>query len=237
MSQQPPQYPPANPPPGGGPPQGGWTSPPGGQPPGGQPPGGWGPAGPGGPGGPPRRNNTPLIILAVVVAVAVVGGGVFLLTQGGGRSEEEEAYIDALAESSERSQGGDAPIELSGEEHRCLATAAVDTVGVERLQEIGTPEEIRQDDSGEPLNDIDLNLEEAGTYYDSANGCVDFREIFMADIEEAGLSQDQIDCVDRAINDQILRDLLVAEFAEDEDAQDEANDAADEATEECDLPG
>lgn len=250
---QPPQYPPGYPPPGGVPP-GGWgqppgsgDQPPGGVPPGGGPPGGgppdggppqgWGPGGPGDPyGGPPRRSKAPLVIVLVVIAALAVGGGVFLLTQGEDRSDEEQAYIDALTVAAEANEDEEFP--LSEEENRCLAAAAVDTVGVDRLRDIGSPDEIREDaGDGDPLEDVDLDLDQAGTYFDNASDCIDFREVFVEGLERGQLTEDQIDCVNENISDDVLRQLLVAEFAEDEDAAAEADEAANEATEECDLPG
>jgi hypothetical protein len=230
MSQPPPQYPPASPPPGGGQP-GGWSTPPGGQPPGG--PGGRGPS------GPERRRNTPLLAILAVVVVVAVGGGIFLLTQGGGgRSDEEEAYIDALTEASER-DARSADVELSADDHRCHATAAVEALGVEEFRDMGTPDEIAEDEDLDPFSDISPDLEQSRAFYDSAVDCgFDFRDVFMGDIEEVpGITQEQIDCVNRSITDEILRDILVANFAENEEAYEQASQAADEATADCDLPG
>jgi hypothetical protein len=195
---------------------------------------GWGPGG--GSDGPSGRRNTPLVVLLVLVAVALVGGGVFLLTQGDERSEEEQAYIDALTDSAEASEGEDTEIPLSEDENRCLATAAVDAVGIEELREVGTPEEVRDNDSGDALEEVDIDLEQAGAYYDRARGCVDFRDVLTADLEDQGLSSEQVECVNRQVGDDLLRDLIVAGFAEDDDAAQEAEEATDEATESCDLP-
>lgn len=239
MSQPPPQYPPGGPP-SGGVPSGGWEQPPGGQPPGGTPPGGWGPGsggyGAGPPAGPPGRSKAPLIIVLAVVAVVLVGGGVYLLTQGEERSEEEEQYIDAITASAEANEDQDSEEALSEEENRCLAIAAVDTVGLERIREVGTPEEIRNTD-GDPLESIELNLEQAGAFYDEADGCVDFRQVLLNDLESSGLTSEQIECVDQNLGDDLLRDLLVAQFADDTDASSEAGQAVEEATSSCNLPG
>lgn len=236
MSQPPPQYPPGSPDPGGVPP-GGWGTPPGsGPPPTGLPPQGWGPGGPGGPdGGPPQRSKAPLVVVLVVLVALAAAGGIYLLTQDEGHSEEEQAYIDAITDAAEANEQEEFP--LTEEENRCLATAAVDTVGVEQLREAATPEEIRETTSGEPLENVDLDLGEAGDYFDRANDCIDFRDVFLESLEQGGgLSSEQISCVDDSIDDRLLRDLFVAEFAEDEDAADEADRAADDATEDCDLP-
>jgi hypothetical protein len=230
---QPPQYPPGNPPPGGAPP-GGWGTPPG---PGGPPPGGPGGVPPYG--GPPRRNNTALIVIVAVIAVVLVGGGVFLLTQGGDeRSEEEQAYVDAITDGVLASQEeSDAGFELTEDQARCYSEGIVDTVGIERLRDAATPEEIRNADEEDPLESVDLDLQQAGDFYGRTDGCIDWRNVFMQSIEAGGgLSDEQIDCVGRTLPDDVLRDLLVAQFAEDEDAEEEAGDAADEATESCDLP-
>jgi hypothetical protein len=176
-------------------------------------------------------------VVVVVIAVALIGGGAFLLTQGGDdRSEEEQAYIDAIAETGLANQGGD-DLRLDENEARCLATAVVDTFGVETLRDEASPEEIRANPEDDPLEDIDVGLPQAEGLYDSTSGCIDYRGLLVVSLQEdSGLSPEQIDCVNRSLSDQHIRELLVAQFAQDVDAGEEAGNAADEATEDCNLP-
>lgn len=167
------------------------------------------------------------------MVVVAVGGGIFLLTQGGGRSDDEEAYIDALTEASERDANA-ADLDLTAEEHRCRATAAVDVMGVEEFRDMGTPDEITEDEDIEPFSDISPDLEQSRAFHDSATDCgIDFRQMWLEGLERSGATQEQVDCIDRTISDELLRDLLVAEFASDQDALEEANERAEEATEDC----
>lgn len=185
-------------------------------------------------GGPPRRSNAPLIVVLVVVAVALVGAGALLVTQSGGddegSSDEEQAYIDAFVEMDAPSQSN-----YSQEQTRCLAEIVVDTVGVDRLQEAGTPDEIRENAGGGGISDLGIRLDEdqAGAVYERAGDCIDFRALVMDTLRQRGYTEAQIDCVDQYLPDDLLRDSVIAGIMEDEQAELEASRAIDEVTAPC----
>lgn len=227
MSEQPPPPPPEPPhapPPGQVPPQ-----------PPGAPPPGWGPGGPAG--GPPRRPKTRLIVALAVIAVLVVGVGVVLLARGGdGRSEEEQAYVDAVADS-----GAEESEELgfSAEETRCYAGAIVDAIGVDRLREHATPEEIRERGGEGSFDALELDRGQAETLYDSASDCIDFRRVLVDSARAEGMSEAQADCFEEALTEDLVRDFMLATFAEgaESDEATEAVERIEEAAAPCENAG
>lgn len=171
-----------------------------------------------------------MVVALVVVAVVVVGGGAVLLTRGGDeRSEEEQAYVDALAAYSD-SQDAEG-VTFDAEESRCFAEALVDAVGVDRLRELATPEEIRPagDEDEGPLDDLEVDRSQAEAIYDDSDGCVDYRRMFLDIPRESGASDAQLDCLDSDVTDDEVRSYLVATFDEDLEAIEE-HEAAFEAT-------
>lgn len=185
------------------------------------------------PGGAPRRSKAPLVIALVVVAVIVVGAGAVLLARGGdGRSEEEQAYVDALADWTESQQAED--LDFDGEESRCFAEAIVDAVGVGALQDVATPEEIRANTEDDPLDAVEVDRSQAEAIYDDTDGCIEYREVFLNAARRQGeLSDAQLECLDEALTDELVRNYLVATFDEEEEALQDAEQALDEAAAPC----
>jgi hypothetical protein len=164
--------------------------------------------------------------------VLVVGVGVVLLARGGdGRSEEEQAYVDAVADS-----GAEESEELgfSAEETRCYAGAIVDAVGVDRLREHATPEEIRERGGEGSFDAFELDRGQAETLYDSASDCIDFRQLLVDLSRAEGLSGAQADCFEEALTEDLVGDFMLAVFAEGDESDEAA--AAVRAIEEAAAP-
>jgi hypothetical protein len=168
-----------------------------------------------------------------VIAVLVVGVGVVLLARGGdGRSEEEEAYLDAIVDAgAQESQ----ELDFSAEESRCYAGAFVDGVGLDELREHATPEEIRAGGGEGSLGAVEIDRGEAETLYDSASDCIDFRQLLVDLARAEGLSDAQADCFGEALTEDLIRDFMLATFAEghESDEATEATRAIEEATVPC----
>lgn len=230
MSQLPPQQPPDRPLPGAAPP-GGWTIPPG---PGGPPPEdltrqSWGQGDPDG--RPPRRSTIPLMIVLAVLAAVVVGGGIVALTRDGDkRTEEEQAYIDALADFTEAQQADD--LDFSAEESRCFAEAIVDAVGVDGLQAVASPAEIRTGSEA-----IQVDRRQAEAIYDDSSDCIDYRQILLNNARQEAMPAAQIECLDRILTEDLARNFLVAQLAGDAEAMEEPGRALAEAAAPCDNAG
>jgi hypothetical protein len=176
------------------------------------------------------------MIVFVVIVVVVVGGGIVVLTRGGDeRTEEEQAYIDAVAAVTEAQQAED--LDFSAEESRCFAEAIVDAVGVDRLQEVATPEEIRTGGEGGPLDAIDLDRRQAEAIYDDSSGCIDYRQILLNNARQEALPDAQIECLDRILTEDLARNFLVAQLVGDAEAMEEPGQALADAAAPCENAG
>jgi len=177
-----------------------------------------------------------MIVLAVL-AVVVVGGGIVVLTQGGGdgRTEEEQAYVDALAGYTEAQQAED--LDFGAEESRCFAAAIVDAVGVDRLQEVATPEEFETGGEEPPLDAVQIDRRQAEAIYDDSSGCIDYRQILLNNASLEPLPEAQIECLDRILTEDLARNFHVAQLAGDFEAMEEARQALADASAPCEIPG
>ncbi|HEY8525726.1 MAG TPA: hypothetical protein VIL48_12210 [Acidimicrobiales bacterium] len=188
-------------------------------------------------GGPPRKNKTVPLIIGLVVLVVIVVGAVVLLTGGDdGRSEEEQAYVDAITDYILASQDESEGFTFEPEQAECFAGAAVDAIGMETLQEVATPEEIRASagEAAEPLDPIDLNREQAEQVYDNTNGCVGYRELVVQSARTRGnLSDSQVACLEDVLTEDLVRDFMVANMLEDDEATNQAGEAMSAAAAPC----
>lgn len=176
-----------------------------------------------------------MIVLAVL-AVVVVGGGIVVVTQGGdGRTDEEQAYVDALAGYTEAQQAED--LDFGAEESLCFATAIVDTVGVDRLQEVATPEEFETGGEDPPLDAVQIDRRQAEAIYDDSSGCIDYRQILLNNASLEPLPEAQIECLDRILTEDLARNFHVAQLAGDFEAMEEAQQALSEAAAPCENAG
>jgi hypothetical protein len=167
-----------------------------------------------------------------VLALVVVGGGAALLLLGGDeRSEDEQAYVDAIAAYTESQQSEE--LSFDAEQSRCFAEAIVDAVGVDSLRDVATPEEIRTSEEEDPLDAMEVSRGQAEAVYDDANGCVDFRQVFLDSARQNGVTDSQLECLEGALSEDLVREYLVATFDEDEQDLEAADQALGEAAAPC----
>jgi hypothetical protein len=161
-----------------------------------------------------------MLAVSVVVMVAVGaacgdGGG------GGGESTSEEGqeYVDAIVASNDDS-------DLTDDENECFARAFVDAVGVEELQGAVTPDEIREDPESSPEDfGISLDDAQADAFWEDVNECMDVRAAFVEGLTEGeDMSEETVDCLEDAIDDDLLKRILVTSLMEGEDALEEDED-------------
>jgi hypothetical protein len=137
---------------------------------------------------------------------------------GGGESSSAEGqeYVDAIVASNDDS-------ELTEEENECFARAFVDAVGVEQLQGAVTPEEISEDPESSPAEfGITLDEDQADAFWEDVNECMDVRAAFVEGLTEGeDMSQETVDCLEDAIDDDLLKRVLVTSLMEGEDALEE----------------
>jgi hypothetical protein len=166
------------------------------------------------------RRTMLAVSLVVMVAVGAAcgdddGGG------GGGESTSEEGqeYVDAIVASNDDS-------DLTDDESECFARAFVDAVGVEELQGAVTPDEIREDPESSPEDfGISLDDAQADAFWEDVNECMDVRAAFVEGLTEGeDMSQETVDCLEDAIDDDLLKRILVTSLMEGEDALEEDED-------------
>jgi hypothetical protein len=163
-----------------------------------------------------------MLAVGVVVMAALAsacgdndGGG------GGSESSSEEGqeYVDAIVASNDDS-------ELTDEENECFARAFVDAVGVDELQGAVTPDEIREDPESSPDEfGITLDDDQADALWEDVNECMDVRAAFVEGLTEGeDMSEETVDCLEDAIDDDLLKRVLVTSLMEGEDALQEDQD-------------
>lgn len=137
------------------------------------------------------------VLLATTTVAAACGGG----------SGDDEALIDALESSLDLDSEGLGDLDLDG---RCASEALVDALGGASGAEekYGITAETVAEDS-----DFDVDLEQ-GDAEAAAAGIWDcgMASAFAAGMTEAGLSQDDADCVTENLDQSILQQVLAAEF-------------------------
>ena len=132
-------------------------------------------------------------------------------------SEEERPYVDALIADAAEDEGDD--MELNEAQAECLAPRWVSILGVERLEAAGIdPDELADDDLD--FSELGLSESDGEAMFDALEECdVDIRESFLAGMtEESDMSDDDRQCLDEALDDDLLRRLLVTTFVEGDDA-------------------
>lgn len=159
----------------------------------------------------------------MMLAVAVLATGAFGAAcgddDGGGgsggesSSDEGQEYVDAIVASNEES-------ELTDEENECFARAFVDAVGVNQLQDAVSPDEIRDNPQSSPEElGITLDGDQADAFWDDVNDCMDVRAAFVEGLTAGeNLSDETVDCIRGAFDDDLLKRVFLTSLMEGEDA-------------------
>lgn len=166
------------------------------------------------------------VLLATAIAAAACGGG----------SGDDEALIDALESSLDLNSEGLGDLDLDG---RCASEAMVDALGGASGAEekYGVTAETVTEDA-----DFDIDLEQADAEA-AAAGIWDcgMESAFAAGMAEAGLSEDDAECVTGNLDESILQQVLAAEFMGDAgaslmaDADEAIGSSMLDAMAECDV--
>jgi hypothetical protein len=149
-----------------------------------------------------------LLVLGIVAAACGNGDG-----DGDDPAAIEEEYVEAFAATR-------ADDDFTNEETACIARALVDAVGVERLEPIVTPTEIRDNPERSPVElGATMNDEQMDLFWADLNTCVNIRELFIEGIAADGDVSDQaMACLEGAIDDDFLKPLIVTLVLEGEEA-------------------
>lgn len=181
------------------------------------------------PPGSPRRNNAGVTAAVVVLLVMAAGGAAFFFLGGDDKqaSETDEgmAYVEAFFASMVDDYPGD------DSDVRCLTTALVNELGVGYLRDAGISAEGIRDNPDMSIFDLGVEIDrpQADGIYDSADGCMDFRDYFDAVYENEGLSGDDVDCMNDQLSDADIREIMLGGITttdEDDDTRAVDNAAA-----------
>ena len=166
-----------------------------------------------------------LTVAAVAVGIGGCGGDDDDDASGDGDdvevSEDAQPYVDAMIESFDNSDPDE--LQIDREQAQCLAPRWVEAIGPERLAEAGIEPEDFSSDQDVDLSTVGLTEDDGNEMYDAFEACgIDIKNVFvqsMATDEE--LSAEDAECLEGAVDDDLLRRILVTTFVEGEDALDQ----------------
>lgn len=156
----------------------------------------------------------------MVVAVLVVAG---ILLIGNGGSDTRDEYVSALRDGLEANPDevdafADPTNPLDESTIPCFAEAMVDLAGVEALEEVATPDEVREDPA--VLEGMDdpfqggqtLTRAEAEQFWDSLEPCLDVGELMYESFRDRGATEAQARCAADRLPADALRELMIISF-------------------------
>ena len=142
------------------------------------------------------------------------------LTACGGGADEQEAKDNLKASFTEDDSLGAA----TEEQAECVADGMVDELGVETLQEYNILDEdlAYNEDPGE----VEMSEDDADKASTVVVDCIDLASLFTSEMESSdqGLTDEQKECVEGAIDEDAMKEMLSAEF------QGKESDAMDDMT-------
>jgi predicted small lipoprotein YifL len=139
------------------------------------------------------RSVSVLVALLVVTTLAACGDD----------GPDLEPYVDAVAADLAKAPEDDSP-PFSEEQARCAAEHAIDAIDEDVITGFDTPEDLVAA-TEENLASLDLDDATLDTIADDIVACVGGVEFFVDFLTEAGVSDEQVDCV----RDSITEDELV----------------------------
>lgn len=137
----------------------------------------------------------------------------------GTRDEYVEAFLPGVAQI-----GGDE------QQTQCAAEATVDTIGVDELNDVTSPDKVSETGTFDTVSmGIELDEETGNALYDAIDGCVDLYELMMS---QTG-SPEVADCLRSKVPEEMVREMLVGVFTSAEQISGDAEAALTTAYTEC----
>lgn len=154
-------------------------------------------------------------LMRVVASLLLTGTVAAACGDGDGddSSEARDEYVDAIAATRQDEQ-------FTSAETECIARVFVDAIGVAQLEAVVTPDEIRDNVDSSPADlGISMNDQQRDVFWNDLNACVDVREIFIEGIAaDEELSDEAVECLEGAIDDDVLKPLIVTVLVEGQEA-------------------
>jgi hypothetical protein len=150
---------------------------------------------------------------------------------GSATSPDAQAYVDAMIDSFDNADP--AELQIDREQAQCLAPRWVEILRPERLAEEGIEPEDFAAEGDVDLSVVGLSEAEGNELYDALGACdIDVRNLFIQSLTAGeDLSEDEVQCVDDAIDDDLLRRIMVTVLVKGDDALNENQQLANEMTE------
>lgn len=159
-----------------------------------------------------RRLRTSLV---AVCATAL------LVSCGGEDSESADAqpYVDAVSEAVTAGQ-----IDMDEEQSQCFGEGFVDVVGLDKLEDTGTPEEIGRQFQDLELVELELSQGEGEDVYDTFESCGYDMRADLLDSLFAGqkMAEETQTCIEDAVDEDKLRSFVVTMMTEGSEAAQES---------------
>lgn len=158
-----------------------------------------------------RRIRAAEALVKAVVGVAVVGAAA---CSAGDEGHDRADYIGILSGGVEG---------ITDEESTCMSSAAVDTIGVDALEDADVYDKIQENPDGS-LADFGITLtdEQQSSLYDDLDACKSMRELFQETLESSGgLSPALAECVVGKIDDATFERIIMTTYTQGDDALDD----------------
>lgn len=175
----------------------------------------------GGRGQPSSKGTNPLIFVAAAAVLVVIGVGVYFVLSNGDDDDQRDEYVDAITSGQVAAlEGTEDPFDLSETDIRCLAEVMVDVVGVDRLADQHTPEELQNEVREDPdfrLDVGDPTREEAEELTDGLDRCWGFfektRDLALSRASgNPEATPEFLNCATEALDDDFLRSVTIGDF-------------------------
>lgn len=140
-----------------------------------------------------------LVLVALVMLLAACGGG------GGGLSAEEQAKADEITAELIADTSAENPF-AQEEQASCFSEGLVKELGLDRINALDTGGGVEEGFGN-------MTAEEQGTVADLAIDCIDIQAYMGEMMATAGLPQEQADCVAEGLDDDLIKELFLAQIS------------------------
>ena len=158
-----------------------------------------------------RRRLVPVVMTILVPFVLTACGG----DDGEGGSDEAKPYVDEM---SQALTGEDSP--MDDEQADCFSEGFIDVVGLDKVKEAGSAEEVGQLASDFDFSSMDLTEDQGNEIYDNFDECgVDLRQQLLDDLDaDNQMPEEGKECVTDALSEDVLRDFFVTGMVDGQEA-------------------
>jgi hypothetical protein len=117
-------------------------------------------------------------------------------------------------------------LQLTARQAQCVSPRWVDTIGVDRFEEQDVAPENITDEAEDELPQLGLDEAEGNELYDAFEACdVDVPALFVQSLaSDTDLGADVVSCLEGALDDDLVRRLMVASITQGESALEEGSE-------------